>query len=158
MSDSRRVLLRQSLSVAGALAAAGLWPGPAWAQAPSGGWNAAAFDGRSLADVVKALGASKPVLSRDVTLTAPDIAENGAVVPMEVSTALPGVRRLALLVEKNPTVLMAVFDLSEAVDASVSLRVKMAESSNVYAVAILGDARVLYAVKDVRVTLGGCAA
>jgi sulfur-oxidizing protein SoxY len=73
-----------------------------------------------------------------------------------MSTALPGAQRLALLVENNPTVLLAVFDISDAIDVNVALRIKMAESSNVYAVAVLADGRVLYSVKGVKVTLGGC--
>jgi sulfur-oxidizing protein SoxY len=96
------------------------------------------------------------VVSRDVVITGPDIAENGAVVPVGVSTALPGVKRLLLLVEKNPSVLSAIFEVTDAVEANLSTRVKMGQSSNVFAVAIMTDAKVLYAVKEVKVTLGGC--
>jgi len=126
------------------------------AQAQVAGFNAAAFDAKSLADVMKALGAGAPVVSRDVLITGPDIAENGAVVPVGVSTALPGVKRLLLLVEKNPSMLSAMFEVTDAVEANLSTRVKMGQSSNVFAVAIMTDAKVLYAVKEVKVTLGGC--
>jgi sulfur-oxidizing protein SoxY len=91
-----------------------------------------------------------------VTLQAPDIAENGAVVPLACATGLAGVKRLLLLVEKNPAVLCAAFEVSDAVEASFNTRVKMGQSSNVYAVALMGDGRVLYASKEVKVTLGGC--
>ena len=74
-----------------------------------------------------------------------------------MASTLPGVRRLLLLVEKNPSVLSAVFELGDAVEANVTTRVKMGQSSNVYAVAMMADGRVLFARKDVKVTLGGCA-
>ena len=109
-----------------------------------------------MAELVKLLGGSAPTESKDVTITGPDIAENGAVVPLGVSSALPGVKRLLVLVEKNPAVLSAMFDVSDAVDANFSTRVKMGQSSNVYAVAMMGDGKVLFAQKEVKVTLGGC--
>ena len=59
-----------------------------------------------------------PVESKEVTITGPDIAENGAVVPVAVATALPGVNRMLILVEKNPAVMAAMFDVSEAVEAT----------------------------------------
>jgi sulfur-oxidizing protein SoxY len=150
---SRREAMRRSAAVAAMLAGAGLLPRMAFAQA---GWNKAAFDAKTLDDVLKALGAGKPVESKDVTLTAPDIAENGAVVPIAASTALPGVKRIVFMVEKNPTLLAAVFDLTDAVDANVTTRIKMGQTSNVIAVALLADNRVLFAQKEVKVTLGGC--
>jgi len=152
--QTRRRMLTRSAQVAGMLATLGLLPGGASAQA--GGYNAAAFEAKSIADVMKALGAGAPIESRDVTITGPDIAENGAVVPVGASTALPGVKRLLLLVEKNPAILSAVFDVNDAVDANFSTRVKMGQSSNVFAVALMADGKVLFAVKEVKVTLGGC--
>ena len=77
-------------------------------------------------------------------------------VPVGVATALPGVKRLLLLVEKNPNVLAAVFDATDAVETNVNTRVKMGQSSNVFAVAMMNDGKVLYAVKEIKVTLGGC--
>ena len=149
---NRRSMLARSAHVATLLATAGLLP-QAHAQAP---YNAGAFEAKSMADLMKALGSGAPVESKDVTLTGPDIAENGAVVPIGVSTALPGVKKLLLLVEKNPSVLSAMFDVSDGVDANFSTRVKMGQSSNVYAVALMGDGKVLFAQKEVKVTLGGC--
>jgi sulfur-oxidizing protein SoxY len=136
------------------LATLGLLPGIARAQAAD--YNSAAFDAKTLPDVMKALGAGAPVESKDVTLTGPDIAENGAVVPVGASTALPGVKRMLLLVEKNPTMLSAIFDVSDAIEANFSTRVKMGQSSNVYAVAMMADGKVFYAAKEIKVTLGGC--
>jgi sulfur-oxidizing protein SoxY len=152
--QTRRHLLETSARVAALLAGVGLLPDLACAQAA--GYNGPAFEAKAMAEALKALGAGAPVESKDVTLTGPDIAENGAVVPVGTSTALPGVKRLLLLVEKNPAVLSAVFDVSEAVEANFSTRVKMGQSSNVYAVALMGDGRVLYASKEIKVTLGGC--
>ncbi len=151
---TRRDMLSHSARVAGLLAAAGLLPSLALAQ--SGGWNKAAFDAKTMAEALKAMGAGAPTESKDVTITGPDIAENGAVVPIGASTTLPGAKRLLVLVEKNPNVLAAMFDISDAVEANVSTRVKMGQSSNVYAVAVMGDGKVLYAHKEVKVTLGGC--
>ena len=76
--------------------------------------------------------------------------------PVGAATALPGVKRMLVLVEKNPAILSAAFDVSDAVEANFSTRVKMGQSSNVYAVAMMNDGRVLYAQKEVKVTLGGC--
>lgn len=119
-------------------------------------YNTGAFEAKTLADAIKALGASPPTESKDVSLTAPDIAENGAVVPLAVASNLPGVRRLLLLVEKNPAVLSAVFEVSDAVEPSFATRVKMGQTSNVFAVALMADGRALFAQKEVKVTLGGC--
>jgi sulfur-oxidizing protein SoxY len=148
---SRRVMLRHSAEAAALMATAGLLPTTA-----SAAWPQAAFDAKGLADTVKALGAGAPQESKDVTLTAPDIAENGAVVPVGCACALAGVKRLALLVEKNPTTLAAVFEVNDALEPSFATRVKMAQTSNVYAVALLADGRALFAQKEVKVTLGGC--
>ena len=137
--------------MAGLLAAAGLLPSAARAA-----WPQAAFEAKNLADAVKALGGSAPVESKDVTLTGPDIAENGAVVPVGCACNLPGVKRLALLVEKNPNTLAAVFDVTDALEPNFSTRVKMGQSSNVFAVAMMGDGKVLFAQKEIKVTLGGC--
>lgn len=149
--QTRREIMKRSAAVAALLASAGVFP----ASAQSAG-NRAAFEGKSVDEVIKALGLAKPVESQDVVFTAPDIAENGAVVPIAVSTTLPGVKRIAFLVEKNPTTLAGVFEFTDAVETSVSTRIKMGETSNVLAVAMLADGRVLYAQKEVKVTLGGC--
>jgi sulfur-oxidizing protein SoxY len=149
--QTRREVLSRGAVVAGLLAGAGLLP-----RAAQAAWLQAAFDAKSMADAVKALGGSAPVESKDVVLTGPDIAENGAVVPLGCACALPGVKRLLLLVEKNPNVLSAVFDVGDSIEANFATRVKMGQSSNVYAVAMMGDGKVLYAQKEVKVTLGGC--
>ena len=115
-----------------------------------------AFDAKTMADVFKALGLPMPTESKDVGLTAPDIAENGAVVPMTVQTSLPGAKKLLLLVEKNPSPLVAQFMLNPAVDTSFQTRAKMSASCDVYAVAVMDDGKTLFTKKEVKVTLGGC--
>jgi len=148
----RRKVLTHGARVATLMAGAGLWPAAAVAA-----WTQAAFEARNVADAVKAFGGSTPAESTGVTLIGPDIAENGAAVSVVLTSTLPGVMRLLLLVEKNPNTLAAMFDLSsDAVEPRIETRVKMGQSSNVYAVAMLADGRVLYARKDIKVTLGGC--
>lgn len=148
--QTRRKTIKQSAALAGLLAGTGLFPQYALA------FNAPAFEAKSLNDALKALGASAPVASKDVTLTAPDIAENGAVVPMGVATTLAGVKQLLLLVEKNPNALVAVFNVSDSVEANMTTRAKMGQSSDVYAVAITNDNKAFFSKKEVKVTLGGC--
>ncbi len=152
--QTRREVLSHSAQVAAMLSALGLMPGLAQAQAAP--YNTAAFAAKTMAELTKALGVAAPAESKDISVTGPDIAENGAVVPLGAASTLPGVRRLLLLVEKNPSMLAAMFDINDAIDANVSTRVKMGQSSNVYAVAIMGDGKVLFAQKEVKVTLGGC--
>ena len=149
--QTRRDMLARSATVLGLMATAGLLPSVAHAA-----WNSAAFEAKNLADLVKAMGGNAPAESKDVTVTGPDIAENGAVVPLGASTALPGVKKMMILIEKNPSVLAAAFDVTDAVDANFNTRVKMGQSSDVYAVALMADGKVLYAKKEVKVTLGGC--
>lgn len=149
--QTRREMLTTSATVATLMAAAGLLPAAAQAA-----WTQSAFEAKSMADAVKALGGGAPVESKDVTISGPDIAENGAVVPIGAATTLPGVKRMLLLVEKNPSVLAAVFDMGDRVEPAINTRVKMGQSSNVFAVAMMADGKVLYAAKEIKVTLGGC--
>ena len=148
---TRRTFLTHSAKVAMLMASAGLFPSLAHAN-----YNTAAFDAKTMADLMKTLGAGAPADSKDVTLTGPDIAENGAVVPVGAACSLPGVKRLLILVEKNPSMLTAMFDVTDAIEPSVSTRVKMGQSSNVFAVAMMADGKVLFAQKEIKVTLGGC--
>jgi sulfur-oxidizing protein SoxY len=78
------------------------------------------------------------------------------VVPLTASTALAGVKQMLILVEKNPSALIAVFNVTDSVEANFATRAKMGQSSDVYAVAIMADGKVLFAKKEVKVTLGGC--
>ena len=154
MDEKRRGILRAGggMSVLALAAAAGLVkPGEAFAQE----WNKAAFNTRSFAETVKALGGSSSPESKDIQITAPEIAENGAVVPILVETRLPKTQTIAIIIEKNPTPLVANYDIPVGTDPFVSTRVKMAETSNVY-VLVKADGKYFHAVKEVKVTLGGC--
>jgi sulfur-oxidizing protein SoxY len=147
---TRRKTLRDSAVVAGLLAAQGLLPGIAQA------FNAKAFEAKTVADALKAYGAGTLAESKDVTITAPDIAENGAVVPMGASTSLAGVKQLMIFVEKNPNALVAMFNVTDSIEPNLLTRSKMGQTSDVYAVAVMADGKALFAKKEVKVTLGGC--
>lgn len=150
----RRDFSQNGAAVMALAAGAGWLPAVGFAQAA--GWSNAAFETKNLADAVKAMGGnSAATLSADVQLTAPEIAENGNVVRIGVASTNPAVTQIALLVEKNPNVVAAVFDVIPGTDASFATNIKMGQSSNVMAVAKAGD-RFLFAIKEVKVTLGGC--
>ena len=153
MNNQRRNVLKSGSGAAllTVLASAGIiTPGMALAD-----WNKVAFDAKSMADTLKAIGAGTPADSKDVQVTGPDIAENGAVVPVGVSSTLPNVTMVAILIEKNPNALSATFTLPEGTEANVQTRVKMGQTSNVYAL-VKSDGKFFMATKEIKVTLGGC--
>lgn len=137
-----------------ALAAAGwIKPGEALAQAA---WNTKAFEAKSLDEAIKALGGGGQAQSKDIAfVSTPDIAENGAVVPIGVTSSIPKTESIAILVEKNPSPLVATFDFPAGTDPSVTTRMKMGQSSNVYAL-VKADGKFFVASKEIKVTLGGC--
>jgi sulfur-oxidizing protein SoxY len=156
MMDGRR---RQVLKTGGGvtlltlLAAAGLLKSPpAAAQA----WNKAAFSTKSLDDTYKALGASPPARSADIEfVSTPDIAENGAVVPIGINSRIAKTDEIAILIEKNPNTLAALFEIPPGTEPAITTRVKMGETSNVYAL-VRADGKYYIASKEIKVTLGGC--
>lgn len=153
MNLRRRTALKTGagMSVLGALIAAGVVkPGEALAQ----DWKAA-FETRTVADTVKVLGGASSADSKDIVITAPDIAENGAVVPVAVASSIPNTESISILVEKNPNILAASFMIPAGTDPSVGTRVKMGQTSNVYAV-VKADGKFYTAGKEIKVTLGGC--
>lgn len=135
-----------------ALAAAG-WIDPALADSVE--WNKRAFDVKSLDELIGVLGGEKASVSESIHFDAPDIAENGAVVPLAIVSAIPGTESIAILVEKNPNVLAAMFTLPEGTLPEIQARVKMAETCNVYALVRAGGKN-FYTAKEIKVTLGGC--
>ena len=149
MNLKRREALRLT-AIIGLMAATGLI-----SEAEAADWNKAAFDGKTLDDVLKALGGSSADKSSAVTINAPDIAENGAVVPVGVTTTLPNTQQIAILVEKNPSALAAQFFMTADTEPFVASRVKMAQTSNVHALVKAGG-KWYVATKEVKVTLGGC--
>jgi sulfur-oxidizing protein SoxY len=137
----------------GLAVSAGLFrSGSAWAQQ---GWNKSAFEAKSMADTVKAMGGSAAAESKEIMIVSPDIAENGAVVPFTIQSRIPKTESIALLVEKNPNVLAASFSIPAGTDAGVTTRVKMGQTSNVVAL-VKADGKFYYTTKEVKVTLGGC--
>ena len=157
MDARRREVLKTGggVSLLALVAAAG-WLKPGDALAQGAAWNKAAFETHSLDETMKALGGSAPAQSKDITfVSTPDIAENGAVVPVGVSSSIPKTESIAILVEKNPNMLAAVFDIPAGTDPAVSTRIKMGQSSNVYAL-VKADGKYYVASKEIKVTLGGC--
>ena len=158
MDNTRREVLKAGggMTVMTLAIAAGLIrPEEALAQSS---WNKAAFETKSFADTVKALGGPNAAENPGVRFASPtpDIAENGALVPVTVTSSIPKTESIAILVEKNPSALVAMFNITDSIDAAVSTRAKMGQSSDVYAVALTTDGKALFAKKEVKVTLGGC--
>ena len=146
IDNTRRLLLK------GIMAAAALAAAPVWAFTR----NKAAFEATASDAALKALFGDKAVSeSPEVSLKVPDIAENGAVVPVTIATTLAGARSISIVVEANPNPLSASFTLLEGANPEISTRIKMGESSDVVA-AVETDAGVFIARKNVKVTIGGC--
>jgi sulfur-oxidizing protein SoxY len=118
-------------------------------------WNKEAFGSKSAADAMKNIGAQSPEASGGIVIEAPQIAENGAVVPIEVTSNIPGTTSIAVLVEKNPYPLVAKFDFAEGALPFVKVNAKMAETSEVRVVATAGG-KSYQATKEIKVTIGGC--
>ena len=151
MLHQRRSFLRSASIVAAGLAAGLLKPLAALAAA----WNKEAFAAKSAADALKNLGAASTETTTAIVIEAPQIAENGAVVPIEITSNVPGTTSIAVLVEKNPFPLVGKFDFMEGALPFVKLNVKMGETSEVRAVATAGG-RNYAATKEIKVTIGGC--
>lgn len=118
-------------------------------------WNKIAFEVKTTQDALKALGASGAVNSADIVIRAADIAENGAVVPVGVESKIPGTQSISILIDKNPSALAASFDIPSGTEPSVTTRVKMGQTSDVYAL-VKADGKFYMAKKEIKVTLGGC--
>jgi sulfur-oxidizing protein SoxY len=118
-------------------------------------WNRPAFEAKTLPEAYKTFGVTMPVESKDIVIKAPDIAENGAVVPIEISSKIPGTKSLTIFAEKNPQPLVASFEFAEGVETYVSTRIKLGETSHVRVVAHAGG-KFYLAAKEIKVTIGGC--
>lgn len=149
MNTTRRTLMKTGGAI-GTLIALGIFPQSAALAAD----NKAAFDAKTLADALKALGGTA-VDSKDINLVSPDIAENGAVVPVGVTSNIPGTTDIYILVEKNPNPLSASFAIGAATEPSVQTRVKMGETSKVIAV-VKANGKIYTTTRETKVTLGGC--
>ena len=154
MNESRRRFLKVSTGTAAlsAAAAAGLIQG---AEAAAAAWNKAGFESKAVADTLKHLGATGAVESKDIIITAPDIAENGAVVPVAITSKIPNTQSISIIAEKNPFPLAATFDIANGADGYASVRIKMGQTSDVRAIVKAGG-KFYTAAKEVKVTVGGC--
>ena len=155
MNLQRRKALRTGggVTLMTLVAAAG-WLRPEHAFAAD--WYKAAFEANTMDATMKALGGGAPAQSKDIVFfQTPDIAENGAVVPVGITSNIPKTESIAILVEKNPNMLTAVFDIPAGTEPSLSTRIKMGQSSNVYAL-VKADGKFYVTSKEIKVTLGGC--
>ena len=153
MQETRRDLMKLSGMFA-LLASTGLLTAEQ-ALAQQQGWNKASFEAKNLSDTVKALGGSGVAESKDITINAPEIAENGAVVQVGVTSKLPNTQAVYILVDKNPNWLAAGFKFPDGTPADVTTRIKMGQTSNVLALVKAND-KFFVNSKEVKVTLGGC--
>ena len=151
MDKQRRGVLKATAVLAAAFVAGLVRPVAALAAA----WNKDAFSAKSTADALKSLGVAGAEASAAILIEAPQIAENGAVVPIEVTSNLPGTSAIAVLIEKNPFPLAGKFDFMEGALPFVKLNVKMGESSDVRVIAWAGGKQFV-AAKEIKVTIGGC--
>ena len=154
MDALRRMVLRDAGIgglLAAALAAGLLRP----RRSLAAGWNKDAFGAKTPTDALKEIGIANPLESKDVVIDAPQIAENGGVVPIEITSNVPGTRSIVLLIEKNPFPLVGKFDFKEGAAAFVKVNVKIGESSNLRVIAEAGG-KFYAAVKEIKVTIGGC--
>jgi len=143
-------LRRNTLKFAAGMAATLLVPLRALAA-----WNKEAFGAKTAPEALKGLGIGASTESKDIVIDAPQIAENGAVVPIEVSSNIPGTRSISVVIEKNPFPLASKFDFGDGALPYVKVNVKMGESSFVRVVAEAGG-KFFTASKEVKVTIGGC--
>jgi len=154
MDQLRRTFLK-SAGVAGtvvvALAAGLLKSGEALAAA----WNTNAFGAKNISDAMSAAGFAGAAETKEIEIKAPEIAENGSVVPVEVTCKIPGVTSMAIFVEKNPTPMIASFDFMSGAESYISTRIKMGQTSLVR-VAVKAGGKTYMASKEVKVTIGGC--
>lgn len=152
---------RQTLQVAGgaglyaALGAIGLVSSGVVSAQAADARAGAAFQAKTLPDALRAIGATEPADSRDIVIDAPDVAENGAVVPISIRSNLPGTETIALLVEKNPQPLASLYEVLPGLEPEIGNRIKMNETSDVYVVVRAGG-RYYMARREVKVILGGC--
>jgi sulfur-oxidizing protein SoxY len=118
-------------------------------------WNKDAFSAKTAGDALKSLGIANAQPSKDLTVEVPEIAENGAVVPIEISSAIPGTTSLIVVIDKNPFPLISRFDFKDGALPFVKLNAKLGETSDVR---VLAEAAGKYYVttREVKVTIGGC--
>ena len=118
-------------------------------------WNKAAFDAKALADALRYIGATTIVDSDQIQLKAPEIAENGAIVPVEIVSRIPATQSIYIIADRNPQPLVAIFDIAGDMEPFISTRIKMGESSRVR-VLVKAGGKFYVTTQEVKVTIGGC--
>ncbi|MEO6023425.1 MAG: thiosulfate oxidation carrier protein SoxY [Burkholderiales bacterium] len=118
-------------------------------------WNKVAFDAKTLPEALKGAGIQNAIESKDIVIRAPDIAENSAVVPVEVNCKIPNTRSISIFADKNPQPLVAQFNIADGVEPYVSTRIKMGDTGNIRVI-VQADGKNYVAMKEVKVTIGGC--
>ncbi len=150
MQENRRLLLKSVLGFTTLVGAVAAMPKLALAK-----WSKA-FDNGTVDGALKDLYSTDSFTNSDeITLKVPEIAENGAVVPVTVETKLPNVTNISILADKNPQPLAASFDLPEGTAADVSIRIRLGETQTVKAV-VMSDGKLYETEQEVKVTIGGC--
>ena len=119
-------------------------------------WNKAAFNSRTIADALKNAGIANAIETRDIVINAPEIAENGAKVEIDITSNLAGTRSLSVFADKNPMPLAATLEFSGNALPFARLQLKMSETMRVRAIAKTADGKTHVAFREVKVTLGGC--
>ena len=150
--EHRRRSFLGIIAGAGALTTLGLFR---TASALAATWNKQGFEAKAYNDALKGLGAANLIESKDITITAPDIAENGAVVPVAVTSKIPNTQSISIVAEKNPFPLAATFDVANGAEPYASVRIKMGQTSNLRAI-VKADGKFYTSAKEIKVTIGGC--
>jgi sulfur-oxidizing protein SoxY len=152
MSQDRRSFLRHGAVLSTLIAAALLRPLAALAQQ----WNQAAFQTKDVNEAMRAAGVHDLIESGDILIKAPEIAENGAQVPIEIESRIPGTQSVSIFVDRNVQPYVGMFTFREGAVPFISTRIKMGETSPLRVVVRVGE-RQYVAVREVKVTIGGCA-
>lgn len=154
MDTTRRIILKAGMAASTlAVAASANLLSPSTVLAS---WPETAFKAKQMDAAMNAItGKGRPIDSSDITVTAPDIAENGAVVSVKVATTLPDVESISIYVPVNTFPLSASYILSDKMETSISGRIKMAKTTDVVAI-VKSNGKLYTAKKAVKVTLGGC--
>jgi sulfur-oxidizing protein SoxY len=118
-------------------------------------WNKTAFEAKAAPDALKALGVAGAQPNKDITLTAPDIAENGAQVPVTVTSRIANTQSISIIVDKNPFPLSSTYEFANGADSYVSTKLKMGQTAHIIAV-VKADGKFFTVSKEVKVTIGGC--
>jgi sulfur-oxidizing protein SoxY len=119
-------------------------------------WKRNAFTARTVGEALKAYGSSGALETRDIVINAPEIAENGAKVEIDISCNVPNIRNLAVFADKNPMPLCAAIDFAGPALPFARIQLKLAETTRIRAVARTADGKSHVAYREVKVTLGGC--